>query len=111
MELTEKYLDSVTVIADFWIADNNNQIKTFSNEGIGIQKSKIYLNKYEISVIVKTAHYGEMELFAKDWDKKHPKIVLTKGNERVEAYDLLKFKKAREVGDNTVLEFIGVLFT
>jgi ABC-type phosphate transport system substrate-binding protein len=109
MEMTEKYLDTMTLIADFWIADNNNDIKSFANEGIGIQKSKTYLNKYEISIIVSSAHYGQMELFAKGWEKKYPKVVLTKGSQRVEAYDLLKLKGVREVGEKTVLEFMGEL--
>lgn len=109
MEMTEKYLDTVTLIADFWIADNDNNIQSFANEGIGIQKSKVYLNKFEISVIVQTAHYGELELFAEGWEKKYPKVVITKGNQRVEAYELLKLKSTREVGKNTILEFMGEL--
>lgn len=108
MELTEKYLDSLTLVADFWIANNQNDVVSFENEGIAIEKSKIYLHKYHIDIIVKTQHYGTMELFAKDWAKKHPKAVITKGTKRVEAYEL-KFLKAEEKKNYTVLKFVGEL--
>lgn len=108
METTEQYLENVTLIADFWIADQDMEIQSVVNEGVMIRKSKSYLNKYHIHIIMKTAHYGEMDLFAKDWQQKFPKAVITKGTGKVEAYDL-RFLHANEKDTHTTLEFIGEL--
>lgn len=106
MELIDSYLDNQTLIADFWIADKDNKIQTFANEGIAIRKSKTYLKAYFIDIYIKKEHYGELELFAEGWEKRYPKAVITKASKRVEAYEL-KFKKARETATHHVLEFAG----
>jgi hypothetical protein len=106
MELTQQYLDQTTLIADFWIADRDNKIQSFANEGITIEKSKVYLKSYFINVYIKKEHYGELELFAKDWEKKYPKVVITKASGRVEAYEV-RLKKAVEKENNWVLEMAG----
>lgn len=106
MEMTKKYLDNMTLIADFWIADRDNEIQSFHNEGITIEKSKIYLNKYFINIIIKKKHEGELELFAPGWQHKYPKAVITKASGRVEAYDLT-YKKSVDKEKFVVLEFVG----
>lgn len=108
MELTEKYLDEVTLIADFWIAKPNKDITAVVNEGIAIQKSTIYLKKYNVKVILTKKAYDEIELFAKDWHKRFPKAVITKGSERVECYDL-KYIGMDNKGAYVTLNFVGEL--
>jgi hypothetical protein len=110
MELTMEYLDKQTMIADFWIADCDNKIQSFANDGITIEKSKTYLNKFFINVIIKKDHYHELDTFAKGWHEKHPKIVITKASGKVEAYDKLKLKAYVEKETHWVLEFVGELF-
>lgn len=106
MEMTEKYLENMTLIADFWVSDENNNIKSVENEGIAIRKSKTYLNKYHVNVILKSKEYDHLDLFAKGWDKRYPKAVMTKGNEKVEALDL-RYLGTDNKGDFSVLNFIG----
>lgn len=106
MELTNEYLDKMTMMASFWIADRDNKIQNFANEGITIEKSKIYLNKFMINIYIKKEHYGELDLFANGWEKKYPKAVITKASGRVEAYELT-FKKAVEKENSYILEFVG----
>lgn len=103
-------MENKTLIADFWIADANNQIQSFANEGMTIEKSKIYLDKYMINIIIKKEYlptlmeHGDVV----GWEKRYPKAVITKASKRVEAYEL-KFKKPVEKGEMVVLEFVGEL--
>jgi mevalonate pyrophosphate decarboxylase len=109
MELTKEYLDTVTVIADFWIANEKSQIKSIVNEGIAIKKNKTYLKGFDISIILKAKEYDQMELFAKGWQRKSPTVVITKGSKRVEAFDIKSIKEIRQVGDTAVIECFGKL--
>jgi hypothetical protein len=108
MEMSQQYLEKTTVIADFWVADKNGTIKSVENESIGIKKSNIYLNKFEISIIMKTKDYGQLDLFAEGWKDRFPKAIITKASGSVRAYDL-RFLKVREKQNFTVLEFVGVI--
>lgn len=108
MELTNEYLDKITMMASFWIADFENKVQDFANEGITIEKSKIYLNKFMINIYIKKEHYNELDLFASGWQRKYPKAVITKASGRVEAYDLT-YKKATEKENCYILEFVGDL--
>ncbi len=108
-ELVEQYLDTVTLIADFWIATKDKEIKSFQNEGIFVKKSDIYLNKYHINILVKTEHFLQLNELEDGWKKRFPKAVITKGNQRVESYEL-RFIKSMEKEENTLLEFVGELF-
>ncbi len=108
-ELVNQYLDTVTLIADFWIATKKKEIKKFQNEGIFIKKSDIYLNKFHINILVNTEHFLYLDEHESGWENRYPKAIITKGNQRVEAYDL-RFIKSIEKEDNTILEFVGELF-
>jgi hypothetical protein len=108
MELVDKYLDETTLMADFWIADFKNKIQNFANEAITIRKSKTYLKAYWINIYIKKEHYSELDHFAEGWEKKHPKVVITKASGRVEAYEI-RYKKAVEKEEHWVLEFAGEL--
>lgn len=110
MDLTKEYLDNQTLIADFWIADRENKIQSFANEGITIEKSKTYLKKYFISVYIKKEHYHELELFASGWQSKHPKVVITKASGRVEAFDKLRLITSSESENHWVLKFAAEKF-
>lgn len=108
MELVKSYLENITLIADFWIANNDKNIVSFKNEGIAIKKSDLYMGKYFISIILKKHHHKKLEKSFAGWDKRFPKAVITKGDHSVDAYDL-RFIKSVEQGKNVVLEFVGVI--
>lgn len=109
MELIEDYLNNKTMIADFWIADKENNIISFENEGITIEKSKIYLKAYNINIYIKKEHYPSLNKSADGWKDKHPKAVITKANGRVEAYEL-RFKEVEKKDNHVILKFSGELF-
>lgn len=108
MEMTEKYLDGITLVADFWVVDKSNEVLSFQNEGISIEKSNTYLNKYNINILLKKEDYGKLDFFAKGWESKFPKVLITKASKKMDVYEL-KFKKAVEKGPITVLECVGEL--
>lgn len=108
MELIDNYLDKQTVIADFWIFDNENEVNSVENQGITIEKSKVYYKKYHINIIMKSEHTDSLQTYAAQWEKKFPKVVITKASGRVEAYDLRLVKLVDKENGHTVLEFIGV---
>lgn len=110
MELINKYMDETTLIADFWIADSSNEIQSFKNEGIMIEKSKIYLDKYMINIMIKKEYQPSLDEYAEGWHERFPKAVITKANKRVEAYEL-RYKKAVDKGEFVILEFVGELIT
>lgn len=109
MELTEKYLDSLTLMADFWVADDNKQIKKVFNEGIVIKKSKIYLNKWFIDIIMKEHIYEDFIAHCEGWEKRFPKAVITKASNNIEAYDLTFKKVVPKDNCMVVLEFAADL--
>lgn len=110
MDMTKEYLDNLTLIADFWIADTDSKIQSFANEGITVEKSKIYLNKYFVDVFVKKEHYHELHKYAYGWEKRYPKAIITKASGKVEAYELT-YKKATEKDNNWMLEFAADLIS
>lgn len=108
MTLVDKYLDTMTLVAQFWIADEFKRIFSVENEGIVIKKSKTYLNAYFIDIFMKKAHYEEIQREAKGWQHRLPSAIITKGNGRVEAYDLT-YLEAVEKDEMIAVKFAGKL--
>lgn len=108
MELINEFLRNQTLMAEFWIASPDKEILSFSNEGISVEKSTTYLKKYFIHVYIKKLFYKELEEWQmKGWQDRHPKVIITRGNGEVEAYDKLRQIEVKETDKHMIIKFAG----